>query len=169
MEEGISLGVKGTDLIIIPEGHITASLCSSLMKAAMERLGPDSPVGAIRFDFASCLYMDSTFLGLIVFLAKTARSRGIGLPVVHEANAECKSLFRTMGMMQMLAFSEESSPQPSAREKILADEGMSPGFLYEVHKELSDLSADNQERFSILTKELEVLAFSPEIIEDLGD
>ncbi|MDP2790248.1 MAG: STAS domain-containing protein [Rectinemataceae bacterium] len=169
MEEHISVGVEGINLIIIPEGHITALLCPGLKTKAGEKLGQDSPVRAIHFDFASCLYMDSTFLGLIVFLAKTARSRGIGLPVVHMASIECKSLFRTMGMLKMLEFSEESSPQPTTREKILANEGMNAGFLYEVHKELSDLSADNQERFSTLTKELEALALSPESMEDLDD
>ncbi|PKL06205.1 MAG: hypothetical protein CVV53_05540 [Spirochaetae bacterium HGW-Spirochaetae-9] len=168
-EEQISIGCLGTNLIIIPEGHITAFLCPGLKARIMEELGPDSALRAIHFDFASCLYMDSTFLGLIVFLVKTARSLGINRPVVHKSTTECKSLFRTMGMMKMLDFSEEASPQPETKEKILARASLSAGFLYEVHKELSDLSAENQGRFSSLTKELESIAGFQEGTNGLDD
>ncbi|MFA6008096.1 MAG: hypothetical protein WC784_05680, partial [Candidatus Shapirobacteria bacterium] len=124
-------------------------------------------IASIRFDFSSCLYVDSTFLGLIVFLAKTARNQGIGRPVVHMASGECKSLFRTMGMMKMLDFSEEACPHPANEEKILAGDSLSSGFLYEVHKELSGLSAENEGRFHDLTQELKAVLDSSDALNDL--
>jgi len=165
-EEQISIGMRGVDLIIIPEGHITAFLCPELKTEIMEKMKLDSSIASMRFDFSSCLYMDSTFLGLIVFLAKTARNQGIGRPVVHMANGECKSLFRTMGMMKMLDFSEEACPHPTHEEKILAGDSLSSGFLYEVHKELSGLSAENELRFRDLTEELKAVLDSPESLND---
>ncbi|HCO48393.1 MAG TPA: hypothetical protein DIT55_02730 [Spirochaetaceae bacterium] len=153
-EERISIGTVGPDLIIIPVGHITAFLCPKLQAKAMEKLGPDSAVASIRFDFSSCLYMDSTFLGLIVLLAKAMRSRGIGRPIMHSVSAECRSLFRTMGMMKMLEFSEEACPQPVEKENILTGDGLSTGFLYDAHMELSGISVENEKRFQNLTKEL---------------
>ena len=166
-EEQISIGRRGVDLIIIPEGHITAFLCPELKTEIIKQLKLESSIASIRFDFSSCLYMDSTFLGLIVFLAKTARSQGMGRPIVHRVSTECKSLFRTMGMMKMLDFSEEACPHPTNEEKILAGDRLSAGFLYEVHKELSGLSAENEGRFRDLTEELKAVLDSPEALNDL--
>lgn len=167
-EEQISIGTVGTDLIIIPEGYITAFLCPELQAKIMERLRPDSAVASIHFDFSACLYMDSTFLGLIVLLAKAVQSRDIGRPVVHSVNEECRSLFRTMGMMKMLEFSEEACPQPSDREKILSKDRLSTEFLYDAHMELSGISVENEGRFRTLTEELKAVLDSPDELNDLN-
>ncbi|HWR11626.1 MAG TPA: STAS domain-containing protein [Rectinemataceae bacterium] len=153
-EEHIYFGFVEKDLVIIPVGHITATLCPELKTELLALLGPDSGVGSMRFDFSACLYMDSTFLGLIVYLAKTARSLGIGQPIVHRADAQCESLFRTMGMTRMLEFSDEPCPAPAEKKELVAQEALSAGFLLDAHKELSMLSAENEERFRALTSAL---------------
>ena len=151
VEERIYFGNAGNDLVIVPIGHITAALCPELKAKIQEKLGPDSRIGALRFDLSACDYMDSTFLGLIVHFAKTARSLSLGAPVMHRANAQCLSLFRTMGMMSMLRFSDEACPSFLEGEKLVGNEAMSAGFLLDVHKELSLLSAENEERFRLFT------------------
>lgn len=152
--EQIFFGFRDMNLVIIPVGHITATLCPELKTRLQALLGPDSSLRSLRFDFSDCLYMDSTFLGLIVYLAKTAHTLGIGLPVIHRVNAQCMSLFRTMGMTKMLEFSEESCPEPEERTELTAQESLSVGFLLDAHKELSMLSAENEERFRSLTSAL---------------
>lgn len=169
-EERIYFGAAGNDLVIIPFGHITAALCPELKAKIQDRLGPDSRIAALRFDFSECSYMDSTFLGLIVYFSKTARNLGIGAPVIHHANAQCKSLFRTMGMSKMLEFTEEPCPSPIAGEWLASNEALSTGFLLDVHKELSLLSPENEERFRPLTSALEQSLLPPEApVEEESD
>lgn len=151
VEERIYFGAAGNDLIIVPIGHITAALCPELKAKIQGKLDPDSRIGSLRFDLSACDYMDSTFLGLIVYFAKAARSLGLGAPLMHRANAQCKSLFRTMGMMTMLRFSDEACPSLPEGEELVGNEAMSAGFLLDVHKELSLLSAENEERFRLFT------------------
>jgi len=165
-EERISIGTVGTDLIIIPEGYITAFLCPALQAKIMERLSPDSAVASMHFDFSACLYMDSTFLGLLVLLAKAAQSRGIGRPVAHRVKEECRSLFRTMGMMKMLEFSEEPCRQPLDRETIIPRDRLSTEFLYDAHMELSGISAENEARFHTLAEELKAVLDAGDVLND---
>jgi len=154
VEERIYFGTAGNDLVIIPAGHITATLCPELKAKIQGILDPDSRIGSLRFDLSSCDYMDSTFLGLIVYFSKAVRSLGLSAPVIHRANAQCKSLFRTMGMLTMLEFSSEACPSPMAGQELVGNEAISAGFLLDVHKELSLLSAENDERFRLLTDAL---------------
>ncbi len=152
--EQIFFGLKDSNLVIIPVGHITATLCPELKVRLQALLGPDSNLRSLRFDFSDCLYMDSTFLGLIVYLAKTTHNLGIGQPVIHHANTQCMSLFRTMGMTKMLEFSDESCPEPAEKTELTAQEALNVSFLLDAHKELSMLSAENEERFRSLTSAL---------------
>ena len=56
-----------------------------------------------------------------------------------------------MGMMTMLRFSDEACPSLPKGEELVSNEAMSAGFLLDVHKELSLLSAENEERFRLFT------------------
>lgn len=160
-EERIFFGTAGDDLVIVPSGHITAALCPELKARIQEKLGPDSRIAALRFDFTACDYMDSTFLGLIVFFSKATRNIGLGSPIVHRANSPCLSLFRTMGMMKMLEFTDEACPAPHEGEELIGQAAMSAGFLLDIHKELSVLSPENEERFRSLTNTLTEALHSP--------
>lgn len=154
-EERIFMGLADEALIIRPVGHITASLCPELKARVMTALGHESKVRTLAFDLSGCSYMDSTFLGLIVFMAKTVRGLGLPQPAVHGADAPCMSLFRTMGMMRLLHFSSEACAKPRDVEELIAGEALSPEFLLDVHKELSALSSANKDLFRRLTSSLE--------------
>jgi anti-anti-sigma regulatory factor len=154
-QENISLGLAGDALVIAPVGHITAVLCPDLKAKILSFLGPDTRARSLHFDFSGCLYMDSTFLGLIVYLAKLSRSAGTGRPIIHRADPQCKSLFRTMGMTVMLDFTEETCKAPDNAEELSVREALSPEFLLDTHKLLSGLSPENEERFRSLTAALE--------------
>jgi len=154
-EESLRIGLSGSTLVVAPEGHMTAALCPALTQRLSAFLRPEARVEALHFDYARCRYMDSTFLGLIVSLAKKAQSLGLGKPVVHGADAQCMSLFRTMGMTRLLQFEEGPSPQPDAAEALNAHEALKASFILDAHRELMDLSPENEERFRALAGALE--------------
>jgi len=161
-EEHIYWGlVEDNSLIVIPVGHITAVLCPELKAKVQSFLRPEARIKALYFDFSACGYMDSTFMGLLVCLAKALRDAGLARPVVYKANAQCMSLFRTMGMVKLLKFSDASCPRPLLIEEILSLEQTSAGFLLNAHKELSALSDENIERFSALISALEKELYLP--------
>ncbi len=154
-EESLSIGLSGSALVVAPEGHMTAALCPALTQRLAAFLGPEARVESFHLDYARCRYMDSTFLGLIVSLSKKAQSLGLGKPVVHGADAQCMSLFRTMGMTRLLQFEEGPCPQPDATETLSAHEALKASFILDAHRELMDLSPENEERFSALAGALE--------------
>jgi hypothetical protein len=168
-EERIVIGFARDDFVVAPSGHITASLCPQLKEKATAalRFGVDGAgfgaardqrdvrAGLLRFDFSSCEYMDSTFLGLLVFLAKGAKKSGLGAPVIHRANEECASLLRTMGMTAMFVFSEAECPKPARAEVIGAEADLTAKFLLDAHADLSGLNAENSKRFEKLIEALE--------------
>jgi len=150
-EEHIYVGLAGSALTIIPVGHITAALCPELKEKIQSFLLPDPRISAIRLDLSDCDYMDSTFLGLIVYLSKALKSSGLGPPSVHGAGGQSMSLFRTMGMLKMLVFSDQACPRPELTETLSTGADICATFLLEAHRELTMLSPENEERFRSLT------------------
>lgn len=75
-EESLRIGLSGTALVVAPEGHMTAALCPALAQRLAVHLRPDSAVESFHLDYAGCRYMDSTFLGQIVSLAKKPNPSG---------------------------------------------------------------------------------------------
>lgn len=155
IEEHIYFGFAGAALTIIPVGHITAALCPELKAKIQPFLLPDSRIGSLRLDLSDCDYMDSTFLGLIIYLSKMMKNAGLGAPSVHMASEQCMSLFRTMGMLKMLEFSDQSCPRPAQPVALSTPADITATFLLEAHRELTMLSPENEERFRSLTKALE--------------
>ncbi len=142
-------------LVLKATGHITATLCPALKTKLMALLVPDGGVSRLHIDLAECEYMDSTFLGLLVFLSKTSRNLSLPQPLVHRANAQCKSLFRTMGMTKLMEFSEGPGPAGEQVEEIVSNESLNSRFVLDAHRELTTLSPENRKRFDTLTAILE--------------
>ena len=155
IEERIHIGLAGMALTIIPVGHITAALCPELKAKVLSYLLPEPRISALRLDLSGCDYMDSTFLGLVVYLSKTLKSSGLGPLSVHGAGGQSMSLFRTMGMLKMLEFSDRACPRPERTESLSTPADISATFLLEAHRELTMLSPENEERFRSLTGALE--------------
>lgn len=155
IEEHIYFGLAGDALTIIPVGHITAALCPELKAKIQPFLLPDSRISALRLDLSDCDYMDSTFLGLIIYLSKMMKNAGLGAPSVHMTSEQCMSLFRTMGMLKMLEFSDQPCSRPAQPESLSTQVDITATFLLEAHRELTMLSSENEERFRSLTKALE--------------
>lgn len=154
-EESLRIGLSGSALVVAPAGHMTAALCPALTQRLAAFLRPDARVESFHLDYALCRYMDSTFLGLIVSLSKKAQSLGLGRPVVHGADAQCMSLFRTMGMTKLLKFEETPCPHPGEMETLSARDALKASFILDAHRELMGLSPENEERFRGLAGALE--------------
>lgn len=149
------VGFNGGALVLRAEGHITAALCPALKSRLLSFLEPQGGAARLHVDLSECEYMDSTFLGLLVFLAKTARNLLLPPPLVHRANSQCASLFRTMGMTKLMEFSREPAPSAGSFEEIVSNESLNSRFLLDAHRELSALSPENRNRFDVLTAILE--------------
>lgn len=154
-EELIHVGCSKSTLIVAPEGHMTAALCPALSRRLTELLKPGAALESLHLDYSACRYMDSTFLGLIVSLSKKAQSLGIGKPVVHGADAQCMSLFRTMGMTGLLAIEASPCPKPESMETLNVHDALKASFILDAHRELMGLSPENEERFRTLAGALE--------------
>jgi anti-sigma B factor antagonist len=77
------------------EGRATAEIAPAVRRAAEICLaaGPAS----VRVDLQQCAYMDSTFIGTLLFLCRRANDRGPGCFSLVSPSAECLRLIRQIG------------------------------------------------------------------------
>jgi anti-anti-sigma factor len=154
VEEALFFKAVGDELFVKAQGHVTAARCPELKSRVFARLDDPSPVRAIWFDLSTCEYMDSTFLGLIVGVNKRFKAQGGGSVVVLHANPACLGLLRTIGVTRLVSLSDEDKAVPRDLEPIGQGSKASAEFLLAAHENLSELSEENRNRFSTLTKAL---------------
>lgn len=152
--EQIEIGISDRRLIVRPIGHMTAKLCQVLKTRLFSQMDA-AGVEKIEFDMSACKYMDSTFLGLLVLIEKSARAHGLETVTMHQVNDVCRSLLSTMGMERKFIFTDTSSGECKRLEIISAPRDISAQFLLETHRALSQLSPENEEKFRLLTSLLE--------------
>lgn len=152
--EQIEIGVSDRRLVVRPIGHVTAKLCQVLKTRLFSQLDA-AGVEQIEFDMSACKYMDSTFLGLLLLIEKSARAHGFEPVTMHQTNDVCRSLLSTMGMERKFIFTDTPSGECKRLEILSAPRDVSAQFLLETHRELSQLSPENEEKFRLLTTLLE--------------
>ncbi|MDP3177092.1 MAG: STAS domain-containing protein [Spirochaetaceae bacterium] len=144
------------------KGHLTARVCPGLKSRLFARLDSDPAVAAVFMDLASCEYMDSTFLGLIVgtqkrFSAAQARAGG-STParriVLVGPNEICVGLLRTLGVLGMVEIRAEGPAFPAELDAVSGGTKATAGLILDAHEELSALSDENKARFAALSTAL---------------
>ena len=161
VDERVFTGSIEGSLIIITQGHLTAQICPSLNAYILKSLESDSSIKSLRFDLSKCDYMDSTFLGLIVSCVKVTKAKGILPPIIHEAQDQCMSLLRTMGMIKMLSFSSDPCPHPAKLECLSVSDSLTAKYILQAHRDLGGLSKENFERFESLIQTLDTKINAP--------
>ena len=154
MDEAIFFKDSENTLFIRAQGHVTAALCPELKAKAFSRLDAAPPIRAVYIDLATCEYMDSTFLGLIVGINKRYKARNGSAVVLLHVNQTCLSLLKTIGVLRLVEISDEDRPFPKLMEVISLGPRATAEFILDAHEELSDLSEENKTRFSTLTQTL---------------
>ncbi|MDA8424668.1 MAG: STAS domain-containing protein [Treponema sp.] len=151
MEEAAYFKEDGDTVYIRAEGHVTAAVCPGLKSRLFARLDAQPRAQAVVFDLAPCEYMDSTFLGLIVGAQKRFAASGGDKILVLHANDACRGLLRTIGVLGLVALSDENVAFPEDLERIGAGTRASAQLILDAHEELSGLSEENRRRFAGLT------------------
>ncbi len=152
--EQIEIGISDRRLVVRPIGHVTAKLCQVLKTRLFSQMDA-AGVKQIEFDMSACKYMDSTFLGLLLLIEKSARAHGFEPITMHQTNDVCRSLLSTMGMERKFIFADIPCGACKRLEILSAPRDVSAQFLLETHRELSQLSPENEEKFRLLTTLLE--------------
>lgn len=150
----IEIGVSDRRLFVRPIGHVTAKLCQ-VLKTRLFSLIETAGFEQIEFDMSACKYMDSTFLGLLLLLEKSARAHGFKPVTMHQTNDVCRSLLSTMGMERKFIFIDTPCGEYKRLDTLAAPRDVSAQFLLETHRELAQLSPENEEKFRLLTSLLE--------------
>jgi len=153
LEEALFFGETPQGLYIKALGHITAGLCSDLKSQIFTRLDKlDLPKPEeMVMDLSACDYMDSTFMGLIVgFNKKFKQLTGKKLEILNPSK-ECMKLLTSLGIVKLLDISSDSDKIfPQNLEKLSKGEKPTAELLLKAHENLSEISLENEKKFSVL-------------------
>ena len=108
----------------------------------------DAGISCVEFDMGQCTGMDSTFMGILTMISRTAmmNTSKIKLSNVNEANR--KNLY-SLGLKQLFEFTETST-QPMSLEEIKTqtlDRDTKQKNILEAHEALIDAHDDNKPIF----------------------
>ncbi|HUX39123.1 MAG TPA: STAS domain-containing protein [Rectinemataceae bacterium] len=154
MDEALFFKAVDDRIFIKAKGHVTAAFCPELKSRCFARFEDKPPVASILLDLTECDYMDSTFLGLIVGLAKrlkTVSGRKIALWGVSDI---CVGLLRTIGVLRLVDIASVAPVLPPSLDQVGRGVTTTAQFLLDSHEELSSLSDENRAKFSALSSML---------------
>ena len=154
MDEALFFKESDGIIYIRAQGHLTAALCPQLKARAFARIEESPPVKEIFMDFGPCEYMDSTFLGLVVGINKRFKASTGKTVVLLKPSQTCLGLLRTIGVTKLVTISEETVAFPQPMEAMALGPRATAQFILDAHENLTEMSKENQSRFSSLTKTL---------------
>jgi anti-anti-sigma regulatory factor len=106
---GIEVGVAGPVRIVRVTGrgtHLNSSLLKRYARQAIEQKFP------LHLELGGCVYMDSTFLGMLAGLAVRSREKGLPRVRVLAAGARVRDLMANLGIDRLFDF--DAAPAPGA-------------------------------------------------------
>jgi anti-anti-sigma regulatory factor len=112
---------------------------------------------SLRVDLRHAVYLDSTFVGTLLFLKRTVCARGEGDFTVLSPSAECEKLFKQMGLDGVLTVAAEE-PDPGPWTDLCGaaqDVSAVKGTVVQAHRELADLPGPAGEPFRAVVRCLE--------------
>jgi len=145
-----------TGFFILARGHITAAVSTELRELVLGRLTQAPVPRLLAVDLSACEYMDSTFMGLLVGFHKRYKAL-TGRPLtVLRPSADCVKLLNGLGILKLMALETGSLPAgPADWQSLKAHQSPSTEVLLTAHRNLSELSPENREKFSALQSVLE--------------
>lgn len=151
MSEALYFKVLDNLLFIKAQGHITAALCVDLREKVTQRLAASPVLDGILVDLFECDYMDSTFMGLLVGFNKKFKASA-GKPItICRPSEDCQKLLQGLGISKLLEFAENPVKSfPKDMELVSQIKSPTTEILLNAHQNLSELSPENERKFSIL-------------------
>jgi anti-anti-sigma factor len=153
VEEALYFKEEADSIFVKAQGHITAALCVDLRKKVYEKLKAGQNTAHLIFDLSQCDYMDSTFMGLLVgFNKKLHLLNGERLTVANPSEV-CVELLTKLGVIKLLSVDPDYH-DGFPEDMVLISQTQNPtaNVLLQAHNDLSELSPENREKFSTLTK-----------------
>jgi anti-anti-sigma regulatory factor len=112
---------------------------------ALRRCGEQGLAGGVkllRVDLRHCTYLDSTFLGTLLWLQRAARRRGAGEMLLVSPSGKCCGLFKQLGVDTAFATVTEDEPDAGCWTELVSDADNSRDFncnVVQAHQELANL------------------------------
>jgi len=151
VDEALYIKAVEDRIYIKATGHVTAAYCPELKSRCFARFDEKPPVRSVVLDLSECEYMDSTFLGLIVGLAKKLKSASDRRLVLAAVSEICIGLLRTIGVLKLVDIADLEPGFPSSLDRVGRGATTTAQFLLDTHEELSSLSEENRAKFSALS------------------
>jgi anti-anti-sigma factor len=134
------------------EGWVTMNHSLPLRRCAEHCLKEGATV---RVDLRHCIYMDSTFLGTLLFLHRAA-AKGTGKFVLISPSTQCGELFRQVGLEDGFTLAADAE-EPNAEDwTILTNESKDKcAFTHNVvqaHQELATLPGPAGDQFRAVVR-----------------
>jgi anti-anti-sigma regulatory factor len=119
--------------------------------------GLSSGVNTLRVDLRHCTYLDSTFLGTLLWLQRAARRRGAAELVLISPSANCCRLFQQLGVDTAFCTCAEDEADPGCWTELTSDCEDARAFncnVVEAHQELADLGGKAGATFGDVARRL---------------
>jgi anti-anti-sigma factor len=104
----------------------------------------------LRLDLRHCTYIDSTFLGTVLYLRRTMLNRSRGEVVLVSPSPQCCLLLRQMGVDECLPTVVSEELEPSAWAEVSCEREDVDFFnrnVIQAHEELANLEGDPGKAF----------------------
>jgi anti-anti-sigma factor len=138
-------------LFVKAQGHVTAAVSTDLRELILGRLtqAPVPPV--LAADLSECDYMDSTFMGLLVGFHKRYKVLTGRALTILRPSAECVKLLNGLGILKLMTLvTGQEPPSPTVWTGLRAQRAPSTEVVLHAHKNLSEISQENEKKFSVL-------------------
>jgi anti-anti-sigma factor len=155
----LSIGIGGEVLFLRAEGEMRAGICFALGEFLGPYLEKVKKKITIMLDLSECTYMDSTFIGFIISLAKKCEKYFPERVEIVNPSPRCEAVLEKLCCMNTLSIVRgRDLPavtlfelEPPARA---FGSRMNVELMFRAHKSLSELSEENRRAFKDLLDEL---------------
>jgi anti-anti-sigma regulatory factor len=154
-KDTLLVGEDERGYFITAVGSVRAGLCYPLRDVLLFRLEETRDVPAVFVDLSRCLYMDSTFIGLLVAIDKKLQKGSGGRLHVMDAGAECLDLLRQLGLQEILLLETGGVSAPPMKSLDAPAERPGAEFVLRAHEALMESSDEARRKFSVLRDVLE--------------
>jgi len=152
----ILVGADDRGYFILAQGSIRASLCYPLREALLARLEESADIPAVFVDLSGCIYMDSTFIGLLVAADRRLRKANGGRLHLLQPSAPCMALLNQLGLEDLLVVEPNAKPGFPALAELERPVGRpATEFVLKAHEALMETSEEARKKFALLRDQLE--------------
>jgi anti-anti-sigma factor len=161
-DDRLLIGRDDRGIFLSARGSIRAPRCYPLRESLLPLIEELGSGQTIFVDLSSCIYMDSTFIGLLVSMdRKVKKASGERLRVI-DPSTPCRAALQDIGLGDFFSVGEEKTALPPRMTEVV-EQGDKPTarFVLDAHEALMETSAEARKRFGALMNVLQ-RALKPE-------